>query len=152
MKTWTRIFILMGAGLLTLGTYCGPWKSWFPCTQELTWKITTGLTAAVVVGGQWALTLGRIVFQAKGVQWTKWVRVHRTLGLVLPLVVVAHAQSLGYGLLAILPLSLFATGWTGTQLRKNVSEVDGVIRWHIFLSAITLGSLATHVYMVTFYR
>ncbi|MGB1074930.1 MAG: hypothetical protein ACPGYK_01990 [Flavobacteriales bacterium] len=152
MRTSTRVFIVMGIALLTLGTFYGPLESEFPLAQKPIWKFTTGFAAAGIIGAQWALTLVRMVFQAHGVQWDRWVRVHRSLGLVLPLAVMAHAQSLGYGLLAILPLALFAAAWTGTQLRKTVSAVDGVIRWHIFLSAITLGSLITHLYMVTFYR
>lgn len=148
MKRATRILTIICVSALFLGTFV------FDTTPALwqhpQWKIWTGLFASGLILAQWSLTLGRMVFQATGTRWLRWVTVHKWLGLLLPVALLAHALTLGYGLLAVLPLTLLAAGWLGTGLGEQPSLQ--ALRWHIILSAMTLAMMIVHIYVTTFYN
>ena len=69
----------------------------------------TGSALLVSILAQWALSIGRLVYQKQGAQWDDWVEVHQALAWAVPLLALVHSLQLGYGLLGFLPLALFAS-------------------------------------------
>lgn len=148
MKRATRLLTLISASVLFLGTFA------IDETPELwqnpQWKIWTGLFTTALILAQWSLTLGRMVFQATGSRWLRRVAVHKWLGLLLPVALLAHALTLGYGLLIVLPLAMLGAGWLGAGLGEKPNPQ--ALRWHVILSAMTLAMMLVHIYVTTFYN
>lgn len=148
MKNATRFTAILAGVILIAGTFMPTNLPTLWLRED--WKIGSGLFATSLILAQWALTLGRMVFQTTGTRWQRWVNVHKWLGLFLPLALLAHALTLGYGLLAILPLTLLGATWLGAGLGASPNPKS--LRMHIILSAMTLAMMFVHIYVTTFYN
>ena len=135
-------FLALSAGSLT------GWSG-FAGQFDPTYRAVSGIAVASLIAGQWALTLGRTVFERTGRSWDRWVQVHHLIGLVLPLAVWAHSPHFGYGLLAALPLALFASAWFGTRLSAGQQRW---LPWHVGLAGLTAAMTLVHLYMVVAYN
>ena len=100
---------------------------------------------------QWGLSLGRAVFQKAGSRWGRWVDWHVRISLILPWALLAHSVSLGWGLLALLPLSLLAGSHFGTLL-DGPRSLRRFLAYHVGFSALTLALALVHLYSVVMYR
>lgn len=114
--------------------------------KDRTYRNISGLACMGVILFQWSLTLGRVVFQRSGSQWGKWIDWHLRSALILPILVLVHSISLGWGLLAVLPLTLLAAGHFGSLLEGEHS-ISKNLPYHIGLSVLTL--LLTVVHAIT---
>ena len=117
-------------------------------------RIFRNVTGVVVLGlvlFQWTLTLGRTVFQKAGSAWTQWVDWHLRIALILPLALVAHSVQLGWGLLAVLPLTLLAASHFGSLL-EGQEKTNRYLIHHIVLSALTLSMALVHACSVIWYN
>lgn len=100
---------------------------------------------------QWGLSLGRAVFQKTGSRWGRWVNWHVRISLILPWALLAHSVSLGWGLLALLPLSLLAGSHFGTLL-DGPQSLQRFLAYHVGFSVLTLALALVHLYSVVMYR
>jgi hypothetical protein len=143
--------LVNGAALaaLVLGSLAG-WTG-LPMHLDPTTRLVTGSLTAGLIAAQWALTLGRTTFQRSGRSWDRWVATHRALGYALPAAVWAHTAHLGYGLLAILPLSLLSAALLGTALDTEAGK-RRFLSAHIVLAGLTAAATAVHLYMVIAYN
>ena len=115
------------------------------------YRNTTGSFLLALILFQWGLSLGRAVFQRTGSRWGRWVDWHIRISLLLPWALVAHSVSLGWGLLALLPLSLIAGSQFGTLLDGETS-LRRFLAYHVGFSALTLALALVHLYSVVMYR
>ena len=143
--------LVNGAALAALvaGSLAG-WSG-LPLHLDPTARLVTGSLTAGLIAAQWALTLGRTTFERSGRSWDRWVTTHRALGFALPAAVWAHSAHLGYGLLAVLPLSLFAAALLGTRLDTDAGK-RRFLTLHILLAGLTAAATAVHLYMVFAYN
>lgn len=143
--------LVNGAGLAALAAGSLAGWSGLPLHLDPTARLVTGTLTAGLVAAQWALTLGRTTFQRTGRSWDRWVSTHRALGFALPAAVWAHSAHLGYGLLAVLPLSLFTSALLGSALDTEAGR-RRFLTAHILLAGATAAATAVHLYMVIAYN
>lgn len=123
----------------------------FQFQKGRTFRNVTGIIVLGMLFFQWGLTLGRTVFQRSGSEWSQWVNWHLRIALVLPFAVIGHSIQLGWGILALLPLTLLASSHFGTLLEGNQKTQQYLI-YHIILSALTMAMALVHAYTVVFYN
>ena len=111
----------------------------------------SGIIVMALILFQWSLTLGRTVFQRSGSQWGKWSDWHIRASLLLPFSVLAHSISIGWGLLAILPLTLLASGHFGSML-EGEPNIKKSLPYHIGLSVATLVMALVHATTVLLFN
>lgn len=143
------LLLVAALAALLAGSLTG-WSG-FAVHTHPTARLVTGSATALLVAAQWALTLGRTTFRRTGRSWDRWVATHRALGLALPAAVLAHCASFGYGLLAVLPLSLLAAALTGTRLDTEAGK-RRFLTAHILLAGATAAATLVHLYMVVAYN
>lgn len=143
--------LVNGAALAALAAGSLAGWSGLPLHLDPTARLITGSLTAGLIAAQWALTLGRTTFERSGRSWDRWVTTHRALGFALPAAVWAHSAHLGYGLLAVLPLSLFAAALLGTRLDTDAGK-RRFLTLHILLAGFTAAATAVHLYMVIAYN
>lgn len=119
----------------------------FAFQKDRTFRNISGLVVMGIILFQWGLTLGRTVFQRTGSQWGSWIDWHLRSAIVLPVAVLVHSIALGWGLLALLPLSLLAAAHFGSLLHGN-NALRQHLKYHIGLSALTLALALVHAYTV----
>ena len=74
-----------------------------------------------------------------------------SIGLGVPLLALVHSLQLGYGLLGLLPLALFASLVFGSW----VSLKEGGRKWlpyHLIFAAVTLAGSLMHLWRVVYFR
>lgn len=143
LNTWAALLAL------SAGTATG-WKG-LDFQYDPTYRAASGCVVAGLILGQWALTLGRAVFERKGLAWDRWVTVHHAIGVVMPLAVWAHSPVFGYGLLAVLPLCLLGSALLGTRL-GTPEGMQRFVKWHVILAGLTAAMALVHIYMVIAYN
>jgi len=119
----------------------------FAFQQDRTFRNVSGLVVMGIILFQWGLTLGRTVFQRSGSQWGAWIDWHLRSAVLLPFAVLAHSIQLGWGLLALLPLSLLAAAHFGSQLEGDAA-LRRHLKYHIGLSALTMALALVHAWTV----
>ena len=152
MRRLARILTGLAAATMVLG-----W--WFEVDQmeaflfqhNRNFRNISGLVLAGLIVFQWCLTLGRTVFQRNGSQWGRWIEWHLRSAILLPVGVVVHSISLGWGLLALLPVSLLAAAYFGSLLEGDAA-IRKHLKLHIGLSALTLGLTAVHAWTVLMFN
>jgi hypothetical protein len=113
--------------------------------------VTTGIIIMMLVLFQWGLTLGRVIFQRTGSQWGRWIDWHLRVAILLPIAVLAHSLTLGWGLLAALPLSLLGAAHFGSLMNGH-DKIKEYLPYHVGLSALTLALALVHTYTVLIFR
>ena len=148
MRKASRYLTWMAAIAMALGWYCG-WDQLdaFRFQSDRTFRNISGLAVAGIILFQWGLTLGRTVFQRNGSQWGGWINWHLRSAIVMPLAVLVHSISLGWGLLALLPITLLATAHFGSLL-EGEAAIRKHLKYHIALSAVTLALTVVHAWTV----
>ncbi len=119
--------------------------------QSEVYRNWTGSLLLVSILAQWALSIGRLIYQKQGAQWNDWVEVHQALAWAVPLLALVHSLQLGYGLLGFLPLALFASLVLGSW----VSLKDQGRKWlpyHLIFAAMTLAGSLMHLWRVVYFR
>lgn len=119
--------------------------------QSEVYRNWTGSLLMVSILAQWALSIGRLIYQKQGAQWNDWVEVHQALAWAVPLLALVHSLQLGYGLLGFLPLALFASLVLGSW----VSLKDQGRKWlpyHLIFAAMTLAGSLMHLWRVVYFR
>ncbi len=136
--------------LVLFGSTACSWSG-FEWQWDPTYRAISGIIVAGLVAGQWALTLGRVVFKRTGLTWVRWIQFHQILGLLLPFSIWAHSPSLGYGLLALLPIALLLSASIGSQLDRAAKK-DRYLKWHVGLAGLSAAMALVHIYMVIAYN
>jgi len=111
----------------------------------------TGSLLLVSILAQWALSIGRLIYQKQGAQWDDWVEVHQALAWVVPLLALIHSLQLGYGLLGFLPLALFASLVFGSWLSLK-EQGRKWLPYHLIFAAMTLAGSLMHLWRVVYFR
>jgi len=152
MKRMTRWFGWAAALVIVVGWWveADAWDAFAFQRQPLYRNASGGLLLGLILF-QWGLSLGRAVFQKTGSRWSRWVDWHLRISLLLPWALVAHSISLGWGLLALLPLSFIAGSQFGSLLDGEAS-IRRFLAWHVGFSALTLALAFVHLYSVVMYR
>ena len=133
----------------TIWTQMTEWEWAFQQRPEVrNW--TGGLLLAAMLM-QWTLSIGRIVYRAQGARWDVWVEVHQSMAWLVPMLMLSHSIHLGYGMLAVLPLTLFGAMLAGLWI--SLKE-DGRkwLPYHLVLSAMSLAGSMVHLWRVVCYR
>ena len=123
----------------------------FAFQRERKFRNISGIAVMTLILFQWSLTLGRTVFQKSGSQWGKWIDWHLRISLLLPLAVLVHSIAIGWGLLALLPLALLASGHFGSML-EGEENIRKHLPYHIGLSVATLVMALAHVSTVLMFN
>jgi len=111
----------------------------------------TGSLLLVSIFSQWALSIGRLVYQKQGAQWDGWVEVHQALAWAVPLLALVHSLQLGYGLLGFLPLALFASLVFGSWVSLK-EQGRKWLPYHLMFAAMTLAGSLVHLWRVVYFR
>ena len=111
----------------------------------------TGSLLLVSILAQWALSIGRLIYQKQGAQWDDWVEVHQALAWAVPLLALIHSLQLGYGLLGFLPLSLFASLVFGSWVSLK-EQGRKWLPYHLIFAAMTLAGSLMHLCRVIYFR
>ncbi|MGB1122233.1 MAG: hypothetical protein ACPG08_01825 [Flavobacteriales bacterium] len=111
----------------------------------------TGSLLLVSIFAQWALSIGRLVYQKQGAQWDVWVEVHQALAWAVPLLALVHSLQLGYGLLGFLPLALFASLVFGSWVSLK-EQGRKWLPYHLMFAALTLAGSLMHLWRVVYFR
>ena len=111
----------------------------------------TGSLLLVSILAQWALSIGRLVYQKQGAQWDGWVEVHQALAWAVPLLALVHSLQLGYGLLGFLPLALFASLVFGSWVSLK-EQGRKWLPYHLMFAAMTLAGSLVHLWRVVYFR
>ena len=130
--TWIAAFILVSGSILGLDD----WELLEFQSQDA-YQVTTGIVIMVLVLFQWGLTLGRVIFQRTGSQWGRWIDWHLRSAVLLPFALLAHSLTLGWGILAALPLSLLGAAHFGSLMNGH-DKIKEYLPYHVGLSALTL--------------
>jgi len=125
-------------------------SDWMSIQSEERFRWISGFALWALILFQWCLSLGRLVYKAKGSKWDDWVEIHQNVAMALPLALLIHSIQFGYGMLAILPLALLFALLFGWYLTTSDSPRKW-LTWHVLLSAITLGCSVVHLWRVVFY-
>ena len=140
--SWMAAFIMCAAWLGSVDEM----KS-FAFQKDRTFRNVSGLVVMGIILFQWGLTLGRTIFQRTGSRWGSWIKWHLRSAIILPFAVLAHSIALGWGLLALLPLSIMAAAHFGSHLDGDHSIRQG-LKFHIGFSALTLALALVHAWTV----
>jgi len=119
--------------------------------RDRTFRNISGIAVMTLILFQWTLTLGRTVFQKSGSQWGNWIDWHLRISLLLPLAVLVHSIAIGWGLLALLPLALLASGHFGSML-EGEANIRKNLPYHIGLSVATLVMALAHAATVLMFN
>ena len=119
--------------------------------QDEAFRNWTGSVLLVSILAQWALSLGRLIYQRQGAQWDDWVEVHQALAWAVPLLALVHSVQLGYGLLGLLPLALFASLVFGSWVSLK-EEGRKWLPYHLIFAAVTLAGSLIHLWRVVYFR
>ena len=119
--------------------------------QHAVFRNWTGSALLFSILAQWALSIGRLVYQKQGAQWDDWVEVHQALAWVVPLLALVHSLQLGYGLLGFLPLTLFASLVFGSWVSLK-EEGRKWLPYHLIFAAVTLAGSLMHLWRVVYFR
>lgn len=119
--------------------------------QHAAFRNWTGSALLFSILAQWALSIGRLVYQKQGAQWDDWVEVHQALAWVVPLLALVHSLQLGYGLLGFLPLTLFASLVFGSWVSLK-EEGRKWLPYHLIFAAVTLAGSLMHLWRVVYFR
>ena len=140
-------------GLLLIAGWAMGADTWeaFAFQRDPLYRNLSGSLLLAMILFQWGLSLGRSVFRKSGSRWSRWVDWHVRISMMLPWALVAHSIALGWGLLALLPLSLLAGSQFGTFLEGELS-MKRFLAWHVGFSALTLALALVHLYAVVMYR
>lgn len=144
--TWIAAFILVSGSILGLDD----WELLEFQSQDA-YQVTTGIVIMVLVLFQWGLTLGRVIFQRTGSQWGRWIDWHLRSAVLLPFALLAHSLTLGWGILAALPLSLLGAAHFGSLMNGH-DKIKEYLPYHVGLSALTLALALIHAYTVLIFR
>lgn len=139
-------------GIVILGTVWTQISGWeWDVQQRPEVRNWTGAFLLLALLAQWALSIGRIVYQAQGARWDSWVVVHQSLAWLVPFLMLSHFLHLGYGMLALLPLTMFGAMIAGLWVSL---KADGRkwLPYHLVLSAISLAGSLVHLWRVVCYR
>ena len=152
MKRAVRGLGWMAGGVLLIGWWTGmdTWEA-LAFQRIPAYRNASGAFLLSLILFQWGLSLGRAVFQKSGSRWGRWVNWHVRISLILPWALLAHSVSLGWGLLALLPLSLLAGSHFGTLL-DGPQSLRRFLAYHVGFSALTLALALVHLYSVVMYR
>lgn len=140
-------------GLLIIAGWAVGADTWdlFAFQRDPVYRNLSGSALLALILLQWGLSLGRAIFKKTGSRWSRWVDWHVGISMLLPWALVAHSIALGWGLLALLPLSLLAGSQFGTFLEGELS-MKRFLAWHVGFSALTLALALVHLYAVVMYR
>jgi hypothetical protein len=111
----------------------------------------TGSLLLVSILAQWALSIGRLIYQKQGAKWDDWVEVHQSLAWAVPLLALIHSLQLGYGLLGFLPLALFASLVFGSWVSLK-EQGRKWLPYHLIFAAMTLAGSLMHIWRVVYFR
>ncbi|MGB0171453.1 MAG: hypothetical protein ACPF8Y_05685 [Flavobacteriales bacterium] len=152
MKRAVRGLGWMAGAVLLIGWWAGmdTWEA-LSFQRIPAYRNASGAFLLSLILFQWGLSLGRAVFQKTGSRWGRWVNWHVRISLILPWALLAHSISLGWGLLALLPLSLLAGSHFGTLL-DGPRSLRRFLAYHVGFSALTLALALVHLYSVVMYR
>lgn len=81
----------------------------------------------------------------------KLINWHLRVSLLLPLAVLAHSIAIGWGLLALLPLTLLTSGHFGSLL-EGEDNIKKHLPYHIGLSVATLVMALAHTATVLIFN
>lgn len=152
MKQRARILSLLAAVMMvTAAILKMPDWELFSFQRDPLYRNWSGSVVLAMILFQWGLTLGRAVFRKNGGAWNRWVDWHLRIAVLLPVAVLAHSISMGFGLLAVLPLALLSASYFGTRL-DGAHEMDRFLRYHVILSALTLAMSLVHLHTVVWFR
>lgn len=139
-------------GITLLGTILTQISGWeWPLQQRPEVRNWTGGLLLAALLAQWTLSIGRIVYKAQGARWDVWVEVHQWLAWLVPMSMLSHSLHLGYGMLAVLPLTMFGAMLAGLWVSL---KADGRkwLPYHLVLSAMSLAGSLVHLWRVVCYR
>ena len=146
-------YLVWGVTAVMLLAWIMDWNEWeaLAFQQDRKFRNISGTVVMTLILFQWTLTLGRTVFQKSGSQWGKWINWHLRISMVLPFTLLAHSITIGWGLLALLPLTLLASGHFGSLL-EGETNLKKHLPYHIGLSVATLVMALAHVATVLMFN
>jgi len=152
MRAASRYLIWLTAALMLLA-WLLHWEDMeaFAFQRDRNFRNISGAVVLTLILLQWTLTLGRTVFQRSGSQWGDWINWHLRVSLLLPLAVLAHSIAIGWGLLALLPLTLLTSGHFGSLL-EGEDNIKKHLPYHIGLSVATLVMALAHTATVLMFN
>ena len=152
MRRWSRYLTWMAAGILIASTAMGA-EDWDLLSFQMdnAYRVASGILIMSLILFQWGLTLGRVIFQRTGSQWGRWIDWHLRSAILLPLALLAHSLTLGWGLLGALPLMLLGAAHFGSLMNGH-EKIKEYLPYHVGLSALTLALALIHIYMVLMFR
>lgn len=116
-------------------------------------RLASGLVLLAVVGGLWFQARARAAAGPAGA--ARWQPLHRVLGLVSVVALLAHSAELGFGWLGGLAVVLVGNALLGAVGPSGLRWVRAPRLWvglHVALAVLLTGGIALHLWINLAYR